>query len=407
MFMRTIRHAASVSTFVRVPHASYIALAAVAAAVGCSQGPDPVEARTLAEGLGTTVPPVPEDVEAHPAGPGQATVSWSPSPGATSYNVYRSTTKGAEGTVPHGTTTSTTFLDTGLVNGPPTVYYYTVAAVNSAGISAQSAETATPVPLPKSPGSGQVAGIPVPGGTEYYCKDALLDGFDWFVRLNGWFPQVLGSSGAITPTHTVVDMAYANEGTMTFSNVVVPTAGLYNIDFRYAFAGGLFGGVNNREMGLAVNGAVITSTQRFPITGSFEVYAHSVLQAHLNAGKNTIQQFAVSPHGVSRVDVLTVTPATSSVPGAPTNLKATASVVGGVPQVALAWTGGAGTTTFNVYRGGKSDGESLTPIATEPSGTTTYVDKTVHAGATYYYNVAATNSTGISADSNEVVVTAP
>jgi hypothetical protein len=160
-------------------------------------------------------------------------------------------------------------------------------------------------------------------------------------------------------------------------------------------------------MGLAVNGVVFTSTQRFPITGGFEVYAHSVLQVHLDAGKNTIQQFAVSDHGVSRVDVLTVTPATSSVPVAPTNLTATASVVGGIHQVALAWTGGAGTTTFDVYRGGKSGGESLTPIATEPNGTTTYVDKTVHAGSTYYYDVAATNSTGISPDSNEVVVAVP
>jgi fibronectin type 3 domain-containing protein len=408
MFIRTIPQAVSVDGFARVARANCFALAAVGAAVGCSQGPESGTIRTLSQDLATTtVPAVPGNVEAKPAGPGQITVSWDPSPGATSYEIYRSTTKGGEGTTPHATTTSTSFLDTGLVDGPPTVYYYTVAATNSAGTSAQSAETATPTPYPKSPGNGQVAGVSVPGGTEYYCKDALLDGFDWFVRLNGWFPSVLSSSAAITPTHKVVDMAYATEGTMTFSNVVVPAAGLYNIDFRYAFAGGLFGGVNNREMGLAVNGAVITSTQRFPITGSFETYAHSVLQAELQAGKNTIQQFAVSAHGVSRVDILTVTPATSSVPDAPTQLSATASLVGGLPQVALAWTGGTGTTAFNVYRGGKSGGESLTPIATEPSGTTRYVDTTAHAGATYYYNVAATNSTGISPDSNEVTVTVP
>jgi len=406
MFIRTIRHAASVIQCARVTHAGLVALATAGVAVGCS-GADSEGALAQSQGLGT-VPAVPEDLEAHPAAAaGEATVSWSPSAGATSYDVYRSTTSGGEGTVPHGTTTGTTFLDTGLVNGPPTVYYYKVAAVNAAGSSAQSAETATPVPLPTSKGSGQVAGVPVPGGTEYYCQDALLGGFDWFVRLHGWFPEVLGSSAAITPTHRVVDMAYAAEGTMTFFNVVVPTAGLYNIDFRYAFAGGLFGGVNNREMGLAINGVVITSTQRFPVTGSFEAYSHSILQVHLDAGKNTIQQFAVSDHGVSRVDVLTVTAATSSVPVAPTSLTATASVVGGIRQVALSWTGGTGTTTFDVYRGGKSGGESLTPIATSPNGTTTYVDKTVRAGSTYYYNVAATNSTGISPDSNEVVVAVP
>jgi hypothetical protein len=57
--------------------------------------------------------------------------------------------------------------------------------------------------------------------------------------------------------------------------------------------------VNNRQMGLKVNGVVITSTPSFPITGSFDVYQHSALQVHLNAGVNSIQQFAVSDHGLS------------------------------------------------------------------------------------------------------------
>jgi hypothetical protein len=377
------------------------------AAAACSQGPDASGSANTAEALGT-VPPVPADVEAQPAGSGQITVSWDPSPGATSYEVFRSTTAGAEGTTPHATTSSTSYLDTGLVDGPPTIYFYTVAAVNAAGVSAQSAETATPTPYPPSPGTGTVAGTPVPGGTEYYCKDALLGGFDWFERLHGWFPSVLSSSAAVTPTHKVVDMAYASEGTMTFSNVVVQASGLYNIDFRYAFSGGLFGGVNNREMGLAVNGSIVTSTMRFPITGSFETYQHSVIQAHLNAGQNTIQQFAVSDHGISRVDVLTVTPATSSVPAGPTNLVATpGKSASGHSQVTLSWAGGQGTTTFNVYRGRRSGGEALTPISTTPSSVTSYVDTGVTSGSTYYYDVAATNSTGISPDSNEVIVTAP
>jgi hypothetical protein len=238
--------------------------------------------------------------------------------------------------------------------------------------------------------------VPVTGGSLYYCKDALLGGFDWFEKLNGWFPQVLGSSGANTPTKTVVDMAYASEGTMTFSNVVVPTSGLYNIDFRYAFASGLFPGVTNREMGLQVNGTVITSHQRFPITGNFETYQHSVLQANLNAGQNTIVQFAVTDHGVSRVDELTVTTASGSVPSEPTNLVGTA----GSGQVALTWTASSGATSYNVFRGTQFDGEATTPIATVTG--TSYTDTGLTNGKTYYYNVAATNSVGISPDSNQI-----
>ncbi|MDP9002179.1 MAG: hypothetical protein M3O46_18965 [Myxococcota bacterium] len=228
-------------------------------------------------GLGTTLAHAqalraPTGVESHPTGSGRMTLFWNATPGATSYHVYRATSSGAEGSTPHATTTSTSYVDTGLTNGPPPVYYYKVAAVNSGGVSPQSAETATPTPYPQSPGNGQVAGVPVHGGAVYYCKDALLNGFDWFVTLNGWFPHVLGSSGASTPTKTVVDMAYATMGTMQFSNVVVSKSGLYNLDFHYAFASGLFPGVTNRGMGLQVNGAVITSTMRFPLTGNFETY---------------------------------------------------------------------------------------------------------------------------------------
>jgi hypothetical protein len=67
---------------------------------------------------------------------------------------------------------------------------------------------------------------------------------------------------------------------------VVPTSGLYSVSWRYAFQGGLFPGVNNRQMGLKVNGVVITTTQSFPITGSFDVYQLSTLQVRLNAGVN-------------------------------------------------------------------------------------------------------------------------
>ena len=39
------------------------------------------------------------------------TLTWTPSPGATSYNVYRGTTSGGEGTTPIATTTGTTYTD--------------------------------------------------------------------------------------------------------------------------------------------------------------------------------------------------------------------------------------------------------------------------------------------------------
>ncbi len=85
-----------------------------------------------------TVPSAPTGLTAT-AGNAQVTLNWTASSGATSYNVYRSTTAGGEGTTAIQTgITGTTFTNTGLTNG--TTYYYKVAAVNTAGTSSQSSE---------------------------------------------------------------------------------------------------------------------------------------------------------------------------------------------------------------------------------------------------------------------------
>jgi fibronectin type 3 domain-containing protein len=346
---------------------------------------------------------VPTEVEAHALSSGMMSISWSVATGATSYNIYRSTASGGEGTTPIGSTTSTSYTDSGLTDGPPTLYYYKVAAVNGGSVSPQSAETVSPTPLKTSPGSGMVAGV----SGVYYGKDGLGGGFDWFnatpsmcEKCPDWFPQWLTAQpNALTPGGTVPDMAYADTATLAFNNVVVPSSGLYNIDFRYAFGSGLFPKVTNREMGLQINGAVVTSHQRFPITGSFMTYQHSFTQAFLNAGQNSITQFAVSDHGISRMDEMTVTAATGSLPSDPTNLTGVAAS----GQVALAWTASSGATAYNVYRGTAFDGEATTPIATVSSPS--FTDTGVSNGTLYFYEVAATNSIGISGDTNQLSMT--
>ncbi|HEY2903062.1 MAG TPA: hypothetical protein VGL59_20945 [Polyangia bacterium] len=332
------------------------------------------------------------------SGGAPVSVTWDATPGASSYVIYRSLAAGGETTF--ATSTTNSFVDTHVVAGPPPVYFYKVAAVSAAGTSAMSGEEETPTPLPISTGNGNVAGVKSGNGMVYFCKDGLRSGFDWFQRLADWFPSIVDSSGASSPGQKAVDMAYSTTTKLAFNKVTVPSSGLYTIDWRYAFTGGLFKGVNNRQMGLMVNGAVVTRTQRFPITGSFDTYKHSALQAHLNAGQNSVVLFSVTNHGISRVDELTVTPATASVPVAPTKLSATA----GAGQIALSWTGSAGATQYQIYRGTLSDGEDNTPIATTNGATTTHVDAGLINGTTYFYNVSATNSAGVSSDSNEVAM---
>lgn len=91
-----------------------------------------------------SVPAAPADVVATP-GDGQVTVSWTASSGATSYNVYSSTSASvskASGTKATGASSGGAI--TGLANG--TAWYFVVTAVNASGESAESSPVATATP---------------------------------------------------------------------------------------------------------------------------------------------------------------------------------------------------------------------------------------------------------------------
>jgi fibronectin type 3 domain-containing protein len=93
--------------------------------------------------IAVPAPPSPTGLSATAAS-AQVTLSWTASSGATSYNIYRATAAGGEGSTAIATgITTTSYVNTGLTNG--TTYYYKVAAVNGGGTSTQSNEaSATP-----------------------------------------------------------------------------------------------------------------------------------------------------------------------------------------------------------------------------------------------------------------------
>jgi fibronectin type 3 domain-containing protein len=84
------------------------------------------------------------------AGNAQVALSWTASSGAATYNVYRGTAAGAEGTTAVATgITTVTHTDTGLTNG--TTYFYKVAAVNTGGASTLSNEASAKPAAPANP----------------------------------------------------------------------------------------------------------------------------------------------------------------------------------------------------------------------------------------------------------------
>jgi fibronectin type 3 domain-containing protein len=132
---------------------------------------------------GATVPAVPTGLAASP-GNAQVMLSWAASSGATGYNVQRSTTTGGPYTQ-ISTPTVANYSDTSLTNG--TKYFYVVAASNSVGQSANSAEvSATPVPpAPATPtglaataGNAQVSLTwnASSGATSYHVKRSTSSG---------------------------------------------------------------------------------------------------------------------------------------------------------------------------------------------------------------------------------------
>ena len=105
-------------------------------------------------------------------------------------------------------------------------------------------------------------------------------------------------------------------------------------------------------------------------------------------------------------DTWTYQPVPATVPGAPTNVSATA----GNAQVQLSWTapssdGGSAITGYDVYQGTSSGGEGTTPINSAPITGTTYMATGLSNGTTYYFTVKAINAIGHSPASNEASAT--
>jgi fibronectin type 3 domain-containing protein len=90
----------------------------------------------------------------------------------------------------------------------------------------------------------------------------------------------------------------------------------------------------------------------------------------------------------------------SSGPEAPTGL----TVTGNAP-ITLSWNSVSGATSYNVYRGTISGGLSTKTRLASNDNATTYTDMSATVGITYYYQVTAEDSNGVSDASNEVTAT--
>jgi uncharacterized protein (DUF1800 family) len=382
---------------------------------------------TAASGM-IAIPAVPQNVSAV-AGDRHVRLSWSASPGANSYDVYRGTSANGEATDPIvGGLTDTSFNDTGLTNG--TKYYYRVIAVNSAGMSARSSEVSgtpggngggggTPPPAPSGltgiGGDKQVmltwstsagatsyslflgmtangeASTPVRTGItgNSFTATGLTNGIKYFFKLaamNGGNISAMSNETSATPAGAPLPPApsgltsKAGDKQVVLTWTAIPTAGAtYNI-FR--------GTTSNGEASVAVAGGLTSPT--FTSMG-------------LTNGTTYFFKVTASLGGVSSAmsNETSATPAGAPPPPAPSGLTSTA----GDKQVVLSWiaipTAGA---TYSVFRGTATNAESSTAVATgltSPAFTNTGLTN----GIPYFFKVTASVAGVSSAMSTETSAT--
>ncbi|OIQ88781.1 amylopullulanase precursor [mine drainage metagenome] len=339
-----------------------------------------------------TAPATPTGLQAT-AGNGSVSLSWGSSSGAASYNLYRATTAGGEGSTPYQTgLTGTTYTDSAVTNG--TTYYYTVAAVNSNGASGQSSEVnATP-----SGGGGGGGGTPNTPVVQIDCGSPSA--VSPFSADTGFDVGTEFSSGATISTAGVTNAAPAAvyqtvRWNSSFNYTIGGLSAGTSYVVRLHFVELSFTAAGQRKFNVAINGTTVLS--------AFDVFAQAgqnhALEKEFNATADGSGQIhiAFSQGGADNPDVAGIEVWTQPpLPSAPSGLSAS----GSTGQVGLSWSSSANATSYNVYRGTSAGGESSTPLATGVT-TTAFVDSTVTNGVTYYYKVAAVNSAGTSALSSE------
>ncbi len=407
------------------------------------------------------VPSVPTGLSAN-GGNLQVGLSWTASIGASSYNVKRSTNNGVTYSTIASGVTSSSYLDTSVLNG--TNYYYVVSASNSWGESALSS------PVGITPGtafgahvegelianlqSGDLAsgsGIwtnrtassnsvgnftAVGGGNLNVANIGYGSGSIKAVYVNGVGNNAVRSAGLV-PVEILTNSPYSLEA-WVYATVI----GNY-----YVAGYGVDGGSTNpheaREMGYGMapyqgftgNYGPDVGWATTPTVGwhylactwdgsSVLLYQDGQPNGSGSGTLNTTQTLMWIGSSVlggtpfagyvasARVEsgVLTAgdvaanyaagpLAAISGIPRVPTGLTASA----GNMQVGLSWTASVGAESYNVKRS-TNNGVTYSTIAT---GITSpgYLDTGLLNGTDYYYEVSATNSDGESADSSPVSAT--
>ncbi len=337
------------------------------------------------------------------ASSGKPMLTWNAVYGATSYRIYRSTSKGS-GYSLLGTTTATSYTNTGAKAG--TTYYYRVKACNDAGLSPYSnvvsGQVKSVTPKPAAPvvkiGHSAASGKPmltwnaVSGATSYKVYRATSQ--------NGTY-SLLGTVTATSYTNTGAKAgttywykvkAVNSAGESAYSNVVSGKTTVTTLTMGHSASSG-----KPQLTWKAVSGAASYRVYRATTkNGAYTVINTTKALTYTNAGaalgttyyyKVEALNAAGKSMGFSAVVEGKVAPV----------LAVGYSSVSGKPQ--LTWKAVPGATEYQVYRSTQQN-SGYKKINTTTS--TSYVNTGAKAGTTYYYKIVAVKGTAASDFSNIV-----
>ena len=353
------------------------------------------------------IPAAPTNLFTTPGCAGETIVIWTAASGASSYNIYRSSGGGAFTKV--SSVTGTSFSDFNTASG--TSYCYQVTGANKCGTEGPASasvcdsggsSSSSSVTVTVSPHSSTMCA----GGSQYFaatytgasCESTGSATYAWYI------------DGAVSSyTGSACPVSFSQTGSHTVSCKVTTPCGV---------CGSGSGGtatVTVSTPGVTINsasGAPTAATTCDPVqfsasaTDSCSVapltYSWDFGDKTGSSTWNPSHTYAAPPPtGTSYTVTLTVsdglsTPATKTfqqqvsqgnIPGADTNVTATAV---SATEIDLSWTAAAGGTTHTIYR--STSGGSFSKVGTATG--TTYKDTTVSGSTSYCYEVTAKNGCG-------------
>lgn len=345
-------------------------------------------------------------------GNGEVSLAWSPSSGADSYLLYRSSTSGGPYTFV-AQTRSVSLSDHGLGNGARN--YYVASSLDASGQSGYSAEVAAmptanvlsaPTAVRALAGNGQatLSWSPVTSAVAYNVYRSTTPGGPYSLLTPAAPGPSFTDSGLVNGTryYYVIQTLSTNSGAWSDEVDVVPndllptaptnlqaTPGSTWASLTWTASAGANGYTVYRST--TVGGPYVFAG--FTPTTGYEDFglANGTSYYYVVAAVNAAGQSAWSAEQLAAVSDMAMPHA------------ATLSAMRGNGTVALTWSGAHGAVTY-ILRRGEAPGGPYT-VAVPVSNNTNYTDSALVNGSSYYYVVEALNSSEYTATSNEVVMT--